>query len=61
MRLSIEHIRKRKVFGKTLDKQPVVRYKIATMARMVETTHAFLESLCYRIVIEEKEGGYLTA
>mmetsp|Transcript_421 Transcript_421/g.702 ORF Transcript_421/g.702 Transcript_421/m.702 type:complete len:423 (-) Transcript_421:192-1460(-) len=57
LRLSIEHIRKRKVFGKTLDKQPVVRYKIATMARMVETTHAFLESLCYRIVIEEKEGG----
>ncbi len=57
LRLSIEHCRKRMVFGKPLEKQPVVRYKIATMARKVETTHAFLESLAYRIVAEEAASG----
>ena len=44
---------KRKAFGKKLEDQPVVRYKIANMAREVETTHAFLESLAFRIVAVE--------
>lgn len=53
---SIEWIRKRKAFGKKLEDQPVVRYKIANMAREVETTHAFLESLAFRIVAVERAG-----
>lgn len=33
------------------------RYKVANMAREVESTHAFLESLAYRIVAVERAGG----
>eukprot|EP00040_Diaphanoeca_grandis_P001429 m.18521 g.18521 ORF g.18521 m.18521 type:complete len:428 (-) comp12058_c0_seq1:256-1539(-) len=54
---SIEHIRRRKAFGKKLEDQPVVRYKIANMARRVESTHAFLESLAYRAVAMDRDGG----
>lgn len=54
---SIEYARRRKAFGKKLEDQPVVRYKIAEMAREVEVTHSFLEGLCYRIVAAQKDDG----
>jgi len=53
---SIEYVRRREAFKKKLVDQPVVRYKIAHMAREVESTHAFLESLTYRIVAVERAG-----
>eukprot|EP00041_Stephanoeca_diplocostata_P018030 m.374094 g.374094 ORF g.374094 m.374094 type:complete len:419 (+) comp20897_c0_seq2:66-1322(+) len=54
---SIEYARRRRAFGKLLVDQPVVRYKIANMAREVESTHAFLEALAFRIVKIEREGA----
>lgn len=33
-----------------------MRHNIAEMARHVQTTHAYLESLCYRIVAIDKRG-----
>lgn len=53
---SISWCRRRKAFGKKLEDQPVVRYKLAHMAREVETTHAFLEALAFRIVVVERAG-----
>jgi len=56
LRESIEYAKRRKAFGKKLEDQPVVRQKIANMARKVEVTHAFLESLAFRIVAQERAG-----
>ena len=50
------YTRRRKAFGKKLQDQPVVRHKIATMARQIATTEAFLEALAYRIVVVERAG-----
>ena len=59
---SIEYIRRREVFGKKLEDQPVVRYKVSHMAREVVTTHAFIEQLAHRIVEAEKsDDGDWTA
>jgi len=55
LRLSIEHCKMRKVFGKPLEDQPVVRYKLATMARAVEVTHTYLEALAYRLAGVESD------
>lgn len=46
---SLHHTVRRKVFGKPLAKQPVVRYKLATMARAVSATNAMIEALIYRM------------
>ena len=54
---SIEYARRRKAFGKKLEDQPVVRYKIAEMAREVTVTHAFLESLAFRIKAAQDSGN----
>jgi len=54
VRMSIEHVKWRKAFGKALADQPVVRHRIAEMVRQVETTHALLESMCYRMSEVEK-------
>merc|ERR550514_2731606 len=40
---------KRKTFGKTLMEHPVIRWKLAEMARMVEATHAWLEQVTYQM------------
>merc|ERR1719433_1086587 len=39
----------RKVFGKALIQQPVIRYKLAEMAASVETLHSMLEDLTYQM------------
>lgn len=39
----------RKVFGKTLVQQPVIRYKLAEMAAAVESLHSMLEDLTYQM------------
>ena len=35
----------RKVFGKALIQQPVIRYKLAEMAAAIESVHSMLEDL----------------
>lgn len=40
---------KRKTFGKLLIEHPVIRLKLAHMARQVEATHAILESITYQL------------
>jgi alkylation response protein AidB-like acyl-CoA dehydrogenase len=40
---------KRKTFGKRLIDHPVIRWKIAEMARQIETTHAMLEHITYQV------------
>lgn len=36
-------------FGKSLIEQPVIRFKLAEMARQVESTHAMLEQIAYQM------------
>jgi alkylation response protein AidB-like acyl-CoA dehydrogenase len=45
----IEHAKKRRAFGKTLMDQPVVRHKIAQMARKTEALSAYTESTVYQL------------
>jgi alkylation response protein AidB-like acyl-CoA dehydrogenase len=40
---------KRKTFGKTLMEHPVIRWKLAEMARLIEATHAWLEHVTYQM------------
>lgn len=61
LRLSIERTRKRKVFGKPLLKQPVVRHKLSEMARQISCTQAYIDSLAYRIVASDKNGDNVFA
>ena len=44
---SVKHALRRKTFGKKLIEHPVIRFKIAEMARQVEATQAQLEALTY--------------
>ncbi|CAE7731131.1 apdG [Symbiodinium sp. CCMP2456] len=39
----------RKVFGKALIQQPVIRYKLAEMAAAIESVHSMLEDLTYQM------------
>ena len=60
--MSIEHAKWRKAFGKPLADQPVVRHRIAEMVREVESTHALLESMCYRLdAIEKSDEDWFSA
>ena len=42
---------KRRTFGKLLIEHPVIRLKLAHMARQVEATHAILESITYQMSV----------
>jgi alkylation response protein AidB-like acyl-CoA dehydrogenase len=46
---SIKFAMKRKTFGKALMEHPVIRWKMAEMARQIEGTHAWLESVAYQM------------
>merc|ERR1712066_711197 len=46
---SLKFANKRKTFGKTLVQHPVIRWKIAEMARLVEATHHWLEFVTYQL------------
>ena len=52
---SVKHAMRRKTFGKKLIEHPVIRFKIAEMARQVEATQAMLESLTYQMNTMTKE------
>ena len=45
----MKHAFKRKTFGKKLIEHPVIRFKLAQMARQVESAHAWLESITYQL------------
>jgi alkylation response protein AidB-like acyl-CoA dehydrogenase len=45
---------KRKTFGKTLIQHDVIRWKLAEMARMVESTHAWLEATTFQMQTMQK-------
>ncbi|KAJ3307011.1 hypothetical protein HDV03_003338 [Kappamyces sp. JEL0829] len=47
---SIKYAHKRKTFGKKLIDHPVIRNKLAHMARKIEATHAWMEALLYQTV-----------
>merc|ERR1719390_263983 len=46
---SVKFAGKRKTFGKTLMEHPVIRWKMAEMARQIEGTHTWLESIAYQM------------
>jgi alkylation response protein AidB-like acyl-CoA dehydrogenase len=48
---------KRKTFGKVLMEHPVIRWKIAEMARQVEATHAQLENVTYQMCTMSKKDA----
>ncbi|CAG8551724.1 10983_t:CDS:2 [Dentiscutata erythropus] len=45
---SMKYAHKRKTFNKTLVEHPVIRNKLAHMARQIEATHAWMESLIHQ-------------
>ncbi|KAJ3119584.1 hypothetical protein HK098_005320 [Nowakowskiella sp. JEL0407] len=45
---SLLYAHKRRTFGKKLIEHPVIRQKLANMARQIEATHAWMESLIYQ-------------
>ena len=46
---SLKFAGKRKTFGKTLIQHPVIRWKVAEMARQIEATHNWLEWITYQL------------
>jgi len=46
---AVKFANKRKTFGKTLVQHPVIRWKIAEMARLIEATHHWLEWVTYQM------------
>lgn len=57
---AISYAHKRKTFGKRLIDHPVIRNKIAHMARNVEATHAWLESVTYQMTKMSKAEANVT-
>jgi len=45
---SVKYAHKRETFGQKLIKHPVIRLKLAHMARQIEASHAWLESVIYQ-------------
>jgi alkylation response protein AidB-like acyl-CoA dehydrogenase len=45
---SLKYAHKRKTFGRKLVEHPVIRNKLAHMARKIEATHAWMEHLIYQ-------------
>lgn len=55
MEESLKFAAKRKTFGKTLIQHDVIRWKLAEMVRMIESTHAWIENLTYQMNTMHKE------
>jgi alkylation response protein AidB-like acyl-CoA dehydrogenase len=52
---ALKYAHKRKTFGKRLVDHPVIRNKLAHMARQIEATHAWMESLIFQTKTMPKE------
>jgi alkylation response protein AidB-like acyl-CoA dehydrogenase len=46
---SFKYAQKRMTFGKKLIEHPVIRWKLAEMARQVESTHSWLETMTHQL------------
>jgi len=55
----MRYAHKRKTFGKRLIDHPVIRLKLAHMARQVEASQAMLESVTYQLCTLGKEDASL--
>uniref|UniRef100_A0A6U6MRW1 Acyl-CoA dehydrogenase/oxidase C-terminal domain-containing protein n=1 Tax=Zooxanthella nutricula TaxID=1333877 RepID=A0A6U6MRW1_9DINO len=55
MEEALKFANKRKTFGKTLVQHDVIRWKLAEMARMIEATHAWIESITYQLQTMHKQ------
>uniref|UniRef100_A0A7S2K5K9 Acyl-CoA dehydrogenase n=1 Tax=Zooxanthella nutricula TaxID=1333877 RepID=A0A7S2K5K9_9DINO len=55
MEEALKFANKRKTFGKTLVQHDVIRWKLAEMGRMVEATHAWIESITYQLQTMHKQ------
>ena len=51
---SLKFAGKRKTFGKTLIQHPVIRWKVAEMARQIEATHNWLEWITFQLATMPK-------
>lgn len=59
MEEALKFANKRKTFGKTLINHDVIRWKLAEMARNIEATQAWLESLTYQLqTMQALEADY---
>jgi len=56
---AFKYAHKRRTFGKRLVEHPVIRYKLAHMARQIEATHSWLESVTYSLSKMSHEEGVL--
>lgn len=56
---SLKFANKRKTFGKSLIEHPVIRWKVAEMARMIEATHHWLEMITYQLNTMKKMEAML--
>ncbi|RIB04760.1 acyl-CoA dehydrogenase/oxidase [Gigaspora rosea] len=52
---AMKYAHKRKTFNKKLIEQPVIRNKLAQMAREIEATHAWLETILYQTRFMEED------
>ncbi|KAJ9068647.1 hypothetical protein DSO57_1026529 [Entomophthora muscae] len=52
---ALKYANKRKTFSKRLIEHPVIRFKFAQMARHIEATHAWMESLIYQTTAMPQE------
>lgn len=56
---SMKYAHKRETFGKKLIEHPVIRLKLAHMARQVEATHAALENMVFQTIkMSDEEAMY---
>ena len=52
---SVKYAMRRKTFGKRLIDHPVIRWKVAEMARMVDATQSMLENVTYQMKLMGKK------
>jgi len=55
LRETIEWVRRRKAYGKTLDAQPVVRHRLGHMIMEIEASQAYIETIVSRLVKLESQ------
>eukprot|EP01115_Flamella_aegyptia_P001064 TRINITY_DN11650_c0_g1_i2.p1 TRINITY_DN11650_c0_g1~~TRINITY_DN11650_c0_g1_i2.p1 ORF type:complete len:199 (+),score=101.98 TRINITY_DN11650_c0_g1_i2:2-598(+) len=56
---AFKHALKRKTFGKRLIDHPVIRYKLAQMARQIEATQAWIENVTYQLCTIPKDVQFI--
>jgi len=56
---SMKYAHKRRTFGKKLVEHPVIRMKLAHMARQIEATYSWMESLIYQTLLMDETEAML--